>query len=324
MSKIVFQGRTYERLENVSVLDTLLDAGLEIPHGCKSGICQSCLMKASEGEVPQDAQKALKEIQQQKNFFLACSCFPEGDLTVTLPSDADILQYQVEVLDKSLLTHNVLRLRLSLPDDFHYKAGQFINVIKDKLTQRSYSLASLPGEDQYLELHIKILENGVVSRWLQNDMQTGDEVTISESHGDCYFTPGDTQQEILLIGTGTGLAPLYGVVRDALANGHEGNIYLYHGASQSEDLYLSEDLHALDKANANFHYIPCVSQGEVAGEQESGRANEIALQRHASLKNWKVYLCGNPNMVEATRKKAFLAGANFKEIFVDAFEFAAK
>ncbi len=324
MSKITYQDKTYERAEGVSVLDTLLEAGLPIPHGCKSGVCQSCLMRAVEGEVPKDAQQGLKETQQEKHYFLACSCYPEGDLTVALPDEADVLTFHSRVLDKAMLNNDVIRLRFAVPADFSYRPGQFVNVIKDEQTQRSYSLASVPALDEFLEIQVKVLENGEVSNWLKNDVYVSDELHFSEAHGDVYFSAEDNQQPILLIGTGTGVAPLYGIVREALRQGHKGELYLYHGGATSEDLYLSEELNSLANEHENFHYVACVSRGEASNTEVSGRANTIALERHKDLKGWKVYLCGNPNMVEATRKQAFLAGANFKDILADAFKFAEK
>ncbi len=322
MAKITFQNKKYERLENVSVLDTLLNAGNIIPHGCKSGICQSCLMRASEGVVPKEAKIALKETQQEKNYFLACSCYPDNDLTVELPSEVDIIEFRARVLAKDLLNEDVIQLRLSIPEGFDYRAGQFINLIKDAENQRSYSLASVPVVDEFLELQIKIIENGIVSGWIKNDLSLDDEVILSEAHGDCYYSAGSSDQSILLIGTGTGLAPLYGILRDALQQAHQGDIHLFHGAAKSNALYLVKELTELAETYPNFHYTGCVSQGETIGKQVAGRANDIALQRQPDLKGWKVYLCGNPNMVESTRKKVFLAGANIKDILVDAFKFA--
>ena len=323
MSKIKFQGEEYERPDDVSVLDTLLDQGLHIPHGCKSGVCQSCLMRATEGEVPDEAQAPLKEHQKERHYFLACSCFPEGDLSVVLPADDEVHTYQVQVLEKTKLNNNIIGLKLTIPQDFKYRAGQFINLIKDIDTQRSYSLASVPGRDEFLELHVKLIENGIVSSWLDKAINTGDNLTISEAHGECFYQVVDIAQSLLLIGTGTGLAPLVGVVRDALQKGHTGEIYLYHGASSSEELYLKETLIKLSNAHHNLHYFPCVSRGDAAASEIKGRANEIAFEQHNHLKGYKIYLCGNPNMTEATRKKAYLAGAALKDILVDAFKFAS-
>ena len=322
MSKVSYQGKQYEIEDGVSVLDTLLDQGLPIPHGCKSGICQSCMMKATEGELPEASQLPLTETQREKHFFLACSCFPESDLSVVLPEDDEVVVYNTSVVSKDKLNDSVIRLRLSMPADFQYKAGQFINIIKDAENQRSYSLASVPGKEDFLELQIKVIENGIVSSWIEQQVNIGDEIKISESHGDCYYSVADQNQNILLIGTGTGLAPLYGVVRDALSQGHTGKISLYHGASQSDDLYLVDELKFIDKTHENFTYVPCVSQGEPEEGEIAGRANDIALQQHPSLKGYKIFLCGNPNMVDAARKKAFLAGAGFNDILVDAFKFA--
>jgi NAD(P)H-flavin reductase len=121
------------------------------------------------------------------------------------------------------------------------------------------------------------------------------------------------------VGTGTGLAPLIGIARDALRQGHSGPIHLYHGSSTAEGLYLMAELREMDQANANFHYQPCVSRGTVPDGVRSGRAADLALQDFAKLSGWRVYLCGREDMVKALQKKTFLAGASMQDIFADPF-----
>jgi NAD(P)H-flavin reductase len=50
-----------------------------------------------------------------------------------------------------------------------------------------------------------------------------------------------------------------------------------------------------------------------------GRANQIALEKFSQLNGWRVYLCGQPDMVLQTKKMAYLQGASLKDIYADAF-----
>ncbi|MDP1166043.1 hypothetical protein Q6281_31615, partial [Klebsiella pneumoniae] len=68
------------------------------------------------------------------------------------------------------------------------------------------------------------------------------------------------ERPLILIGTGSGIAPLHGILRDALRQGHTGPIHIYHGTRQPEDLYLDQSLHDLASRHDNVHYYPCVSQ----------------------------------------------------------------
>jgi ferredoxin-NADP reductase len=123
----------------------------------------------------------------------------------------------------------------------------------------------------------------------------------------------------LLIGTGSGLAPLYGIARDALHQGHRGLIRLYHGSRAAAGLYLGDDLNHLAAAHPNFHYEPCISGASSVSGRDPVAALDRAMRDQPDLSGWRVYLCGNPQMVEAARLATFLAGAASSDILADPF-----
>ena len=200
-----------------------------------------------------------------------------------------------------------------------YKAGQFINLHKDTVTARSYSLASVPEVDEHLHLHIRKLHNGLVSHWIHQDLKIGDSVEISDANGNCFYTSENPDQNLLLIGTGSGLAPLYGIIRDALLQGHRGTIKLYHGSNTAESLYLSKELESLSLRHDNFIYTPCISGKSVPQGFASGRALDVAIKENADLSGWRVFLCGHPEMVASGKKLVFFAGASMRDIYADPF-----
>lgn len=322
MPVIKFDSVSYSCEKGESVLDALTRHGVSIPHSCKSGLCQTCLMRSESGKPPEASQKGLKPNQQEQNYFLACSCVPQEDMSVVLPDAQGSERHSVVVLQKEMLCDSVIGLRLQKPDGFEYRSGQFVNLYKSDEVVRSYSLASQP-QDDFLELHVREIAGGEVSSWLKASVHQGDELVIGGALGTSFYMNDAPEKNLLLIGTGTGLAPLYGIARDAISKGHQGNIWLYHGAAHASDLYLHEKLQQLEKMNSKFHYVACVSQEDAPEGGHRGRASAVALQQHKDLKGWRVYLCGNPDMVEATRKATFLAGANFSDIFTDPFKFAS-
>ncbi len=320
MPQIRFENRTYALNGDESVLDGLTRQGVSIPSSCRSGICQTCLMRAVQGRPPADAQKGIKETLRERNFFLACACVPMEDMELSLPSDDDLPHIKARVVSKERLNHDIMRFRLRPAAEFNYRAGQFINLHHDDWV-RSYSLASVPRGEDFLELQVQRLPGGRASGWLHDECKAGDELNLQGPLGDCYYTQSDVEQSLLLIGTGSGLAPLWGIARDALAQGHRGAIHLFHGSRTAAGLYLSDELRALTQAHANFHYTPCVSGPDAPDKIIQGRANAVALAQFPQLKNWQVFLCGNAAMVKSTKTKAFLAGAALKDIHADPFEF---
>ncbi len=322
MSKISYEGRVYEVMDDESVLQCLHRNGVAIPSSCHSGVCQSCLMCAVAGEVPAASQKNLKTSLKEKNYFLACICKPEGDIEVALPGTEALKKYSVTVIDKYKMSERILRLRLKHPGDFKYKAGQFTNLYRSDGLSRSYSIAGALKDNQ-LELHVEYIPAGNMSSWVHEKLQVGDSLEIDGAHGDCYYSPENKEQNLLLIGTGSGLAPLVGILRDALAQGHRGDISLFHGAAESGRLYMVDELRRLADEHENFFYTPCISGENVPDSYYPGFANAAALKQHENLAGWRIFLCGNPEMVKDTRKKVFLAGASLQEIFSDSFEFSS-
>ena len=319
MATITMNGEKHACQANETILDALLRANVEIPHACREGVCQSCLMRSLDASPPSLSQNGLKDTLQHQNYFLACRCYPERDMTVALP-DHEGSGIVAEVCEKESLNTDIMRLVLSYEHDFSFYAGQFVHLKRpdDGLT-RSYSIANTPGKGNILEFHIKKLPNGQFSTWVHEELVVGEKLTVSEAKGACHYLPGKSDQPILLVGTGSGLAPLIGIINDALDQGHSGPIRLYHGSREPEGLYLIDEIQSLAESYENFDYTPCVS-GETAHEKfAKGRAHDVALSSTDTLAGWRVYLCGHPEMVNQCKMRAYLKGASLNDIYADAF-----
>ncbi len=310
MSQLEYDGHICERLPEESVLDALLRSGIDVPHSCRAGSCGSCLMRAVNREtLPSVAQAGLKDTWKASGYFLACQCRPDADFAA-MPVGADVrIPATIASLDR--LSDSVLRVRLATATAFEYRPGQYLTLLRDDGLARSYSLASLPRE-QSLELHVRVIENGRMSQWLARDANIGMTMSLQGPSGDCFYLPGREDQPLLLAGTGTGLAPLYGIARDALAAGHRGPIHLVHGVPSRPGLYLQPELLALADAHANFTYTASVLD-------EDGPMDKTVLAIHPALAGWRAYVCGDPAIVQRFRKTLFLAGAALNDIHADAF-----
>ena len=276
------------------------------------------MMRAVKGEVPADSQKGLKPTLVAQNYFLACSCRLQQDIEVALP-EAGMGKVVATVLGLERLNSDIALVKLAPKAPFEYRAGQYVNIYKDASTVRSYSLASVASLDACINLHVRKIPQGRVSTWIHECLKPGDDVDISDATGDCFYMEGQPEQGLLLIGTGSGLAPLYGIIRDALASHHTGPIRLYHGSLNESGLYLIAELRELARQHSNFTYTPCVSEGDAPVGMMSGTVLDVALADTPDLDGWRVYLCGNPAMVDAAKKKTFLAGASMKDIYADPF-----
>lgn len=318
MAVITFHDKHYALRSAESVLDGLTRQGVVIPSSCRAGVCQTCLMRATAGTPPAAAQKGLKPTQAQRGLFLACECVPQSDLTVELPDASESRWFDASLVAKESLSQDIARVVLRIAEPYEFRAGQYINVLRVDGVTRSYSLANLPSVDNTVELHVRRLPGGDMSSWWHDAACADEHIRISLPHGDCFYMADDLHRPLLLAGTGSGLAPLCGVVQDALVAGHRGPIYLYHGSRTPDGLYFVDKFRRLAEAFDNFHYVPCVSGAPVEGFVQ-GRIDAVALQRHNDLSGHRVYLCGHPGLVASMKREAYLAGAALKDIYADPF-----
>ncbi|MDF1642733.1 MAG: 2Fe-2S iron-sulfur cluster-binding protein [Pseudomonadales bacterium] len=319
MTVIVFDDQKIELESGQTVLSALLDRGYDIPNSCQAGACQTCMMQVVEGELPEKSQSGLKDTLKAQGYFLACSCEPQTPLSIKVSQAAD-LRSQATVVGHDCLGADVLRLRIKPTGTFDFYSGQYLTVWKSETVGRSYSIASVAKRDDYVELHIRRIKDGVVSNWLHDEVKVGDELQIQSATGSCFYIPGTPEQNILLAGTGTGLAPLLGIASDALHQGHSGDIHLIHGALTVDDLYLHQLLIDMASQHSNFNYYASVLKVEqvlppVTTESLQGTVLAVA----DDPADWKVYLCGSPEIVGQLKKAIFLAGASMKNIYTDPF-----
>jgi ferredoxin-NADP reductase/truncated hemoglobin YjbI len=320
MPRLRYQDQTLDCREDEKILDACLRQGVPLPFSCRGGTCQNCLALCVDGPVPAEAQRGLKPELVRQGYFLPCICVPTADMEIA-PPRLDDLYTKAVVQSRQRLSPDVHRLLLEPYTVFLYQPGQFINIRRADGLVRSYSLASHPDEDPYLELHVKRMTNGVMSSWLCDGIAVGDTVDIQGANGDFHYGATAPDQPLLLVATGTGLAPALGVVRDAIARGHAAPIHLYHGTSRASGLYLHDTLAALAQRHASFSYHPCVSSdAEVPAGVAHCRAHLQALADHPRLQGWRVFLSGLPAMVAAAQALVREHGAAEGDVVTDPFE----
>ena len=310
---ITFEGAAFDLEPGQTVLAGLEQAGVKIETSCRAGVCQSCLMQVVEGAPGKRAQQGLSPAQVAQGLFMPCVCAPEGDMTVARAGQAH-QRVQAEVQSLDALSDTVLRVRLMPLTAFAYRPGQFVRLITGDGLVRSYSIASTPAQAPVVELHVRMIPGGKMSGRLK-DASAGDLLTVSGPSGGCIYDGVAPDQPMILAGAGTGLAPLWGVLHDALARGHSGPITLYHGALGGSGLYLKDELEAMAARHANFAYRPCL--------MDQGQDLIATVKTDPALKTAAIFLCGDAALVERLRKTLFLAGARLADIRADAFSAAA-
>jgi CDP-4-dehydro-6-deoxyglucose reductase len=338
VANITYDNQQIEINEPETVLEGLERSGFKIPFSCRAGICQSCLMQANL-KPPISSQIGLSDNQKSQNFFLACSAIPSKAMNVSLVSNTN--KFNGTIKEKKFVTDKVLILKIEV--DFSWYPGQAVDVWFDEYQARPYSIASRPDHNKTIELHIKKHEQGLVSRWLHNDVTIGQSITLSKPSGNFFYNDSYQDKPLILVGTGTGLAPLYGIAQEAIYQKHHAPIYIYIAASKKSDLYYVNELHVLSENNKNIHYMTTVRHYDSFTNEEdsigslgnseivlpdiislnsseySGEIVNLIKEKHPNLKGWQVFLSGNPDMVKKAQRECFFLGASVGDIVADAF-----
>ncbi len=318
VTTVAYEGRSHEVREGQTVLDALLAAGENIPHACRAGACGACLLRATSGEIPAEAQVGLRDAWKARGCFHACQCRPRGPLSVEPPGDG--MRVPARIALREALSASVARVLVELAAPFEATAGQYVTLHRAGVA-RSFSIAAFRG-DRTIELHVRRIPGGALSPYLCDAARPGDELVVQGPLGSCVYVPGRPEQPLLLAGTGTGLAPLWGVLHDALAAGHTGPIHVFHGGLDPTGLYLVDELAALAASRPNVRYLPSVLKGALPGMEE-GAIDAVVARHFPKTNGVRAFVCGAPDVVAALKKKIFLAGAALRDIAADAFVPAA-
>ena len=322
MTKITFEHDEFEANPQFSLLEHLLERGHAIANSCRAGICQSCKVQLVAGEVNPQTQMGLPATLVDAGVFLSCCCFPTSDLSIQ-SVDLTSLSHKALVLEHDMLNEDVLRLRVK--SEVKWQAGQVVNCIAEAGTVRSYSIASTSDQD-YIELHIRIYPTGQFGQWAKHQLSVGDTFKIEQPFGECVYDSADDGKNLVLVATGTGLSPIYGVLQEAVKQRHQGSIDLYVAAGSPDRLYYQSELDALAEKmpELRVHYVVRrAAQGAIYQGMYQGNVEDLVLENHSNLRNTVMYLCGASEMINTLEKKCFFRGIKRDDMKVDRFEPAA-
>lgn len=320
--------------EGETILDAALRAGLNLPHSCKGGHCSSCRALIHDGQVhyPLGRPLGLLEQEQREGYALLCQAHAaSADLTIEV---REIRPPAPEILVKSLpcrierlqlLSSDVMAVFLRLPasEELHFVAGQYLDIMLPQNRRRSFSIANAPHEAELIELHVRRVASGEFTQQLFNGMKEKTLLRIEGPLGQFWFRR-ESARPALLIGGGTGYAPLRSMLHDLLALGDRRSLHLYWGAQSRQDLYEDEQVRALCSNHPNLRYTPVLSEPRPEDQWQGRRGwvHAVALEDHPDLSNFDVYASGPPAMVEAVRHEFIERGLPPTQLFFDSFDYA--
>lgn len=201
-----------------------------------------------------------------------------------------------------------------------YRAGQFLSLELPCGSLRSFSLAQPCHPEGRLELHVRLHSGGRMAGWLPT-LKKGDAVRLHGPFGACVWRPDGETDQIVMLATGTGIAPLHALLQTMQAADDAPPVTLYWGARTLDEIYLLEELQQLARQSFRFAFIPVLSRPGTEWAGERGHVQDIAAAHHPDLRRAQVYACGSGAMVDAARELlGERCGLPPERFFADAFE----
>ena len=330
--RVPASGHEFSAEENETILEAALRQGIGLPYGCRNGACGKCAGRVLSGKTEYDTDAlratAKKEFEEGKTLF--CQAHAASDLDIEvheISSNADIeiktLPCRVEQMQ--LLSHDVMQLKLKLPETerLQFMAGQYLEILLKDGKRRAFSIANAPHDDKYIELQIRHVPDGQFGDFVFDGLKEKTLLRIEGPFGS-YYLREDSPRPVILVGGGTGFAPLKGMIEHAFYIGMDKPIHLFCGVRAKRDLYMDELVKSWLKNHPNLKYTPVLSEPapEDHWQGESGYVHESVVRHYPDLSGYDVYLSGPPPMVKAGMDAFYEKGLPETQIYSDSFEYS--
>jgi benzoate/toluate 1,2-dioxygenase reductase subunit len=308
-ARLVFQDGA-ELTVGVERGQTLLEGALTVDaplrYDCCTGSCGSCVVQCLDGvtvvnesgQVPVDADELAAGLRP------ACLTLLRSDSTFELPyplhsAPSAPTKHSARLLElrRAAPSVAVLTLTLDNADDFVFHSGQYVRLAAPGVGEaRAYSIASTAADLPTIELMIRLVPDGKMSRWLQETAKVGDRVRLQAPLGS--FGLDDRATRHVFVAGGTGLAPVLSMIRSLRGRGQRA--LLCFGCTRRQELFYEQELAALVAEMPELEVrLACMEGAD--GDLRTGTAVSL-LQKEDFDANTVCYLCGPPPMVDAARR----------------------
>lgn len=332
-------GQTVEVQEGQTILDAALRAGIYLPHACCHGLCATCKVQVSDGDIEhgEASNFALMDYERDEGKCLACCATLQSDAVIEaeIDEDPDAQNLAVEDFAGTVsriedLTPTIKGVWIALDKPIRFQAGQYINlVIPGESQPRAFSIASAPQQDREIELNIRLVPGGKGTTWVHQQLAVGDKVRLSGPYGRFFVRESAHRQAqlgYLFLAGGSGLSSPRSMIRDLLTQGCSAPITLVNGARSREELYHHAEFLDLAAQHPNFRYVPALS-GEAEGSDWDGARGFVHEAAKAHFNNdfrgHKAYLCGPPLMIDACITTLMQGRLFERDIYTEKFISAA-
>lgn len=231
------------------------------------------------------------------------------------------MQHQATLLETREIAPEIRHFVFAVEgvDAFPFLPGQFVSFTEQfegKPITRAYSIASTPDGNRF-ELCLNLVKDGRFSPHLFR-MQPGETVPMKGPVG--TFTLRNPGRDVLFVATGTGIAPMRGLLRQALAEGPDARKALLFGVRHEHSLLYREEFEALAAAHSRFEFLPTVTRPTDTWTGRTGRVQQHLDELLAGRTDLDVYVCGLKEMVNSVRDLLKERGFDRRQIIVEKYD----
>lgn len=212
-----------------------------------------------------------------------------------------------------------------------YLAGQYITLyfrIDGRKYARPYSFSSAPSIDDTLNVTVKRVPEGKVSNYINNVLKVGDVIEVLEPMGDFTFDRTKPETSVYLWGVGSGITPLYSILKEVLNTKPARPVYLIYGNKNQESTIFKNQLNLLKQEyTAVFSMTNFYSQEDIVDESNAyykGRINSDYVPRmltqHDNINESVHYICGPNGLKNIITSSLIEFGIPATSVFVEDFE----
>ena len=290
---LVINGKTVKANRGETLVDAGLSGWVAIPHDCCSGQCETCRVTVVSGQVDDQGTA-------DKRTVLACQAKVIGNAAIAFEHVAEVTKRSGLVTGISQLASDIVEVAVLLDTPVTMRPGQYLSVkfagfpARDLSPTVRFDGSAAPGE---LIFHIRRYPGGLVSTQIGATIKPGHRVQVRGPFGGAFLREGDGP--IVLIGGGTGWAPIWSVAAAARREQRHRELIVIAGSRDAEGLYMRRSLDWLRDDGVR----------EVIATAETGAVNPVMRGRPTHYlpslgPEDTVFVAGPPPLVDAVKRKS--------------------
>ncbi|ALU45818.1 2Fe-2S iron-sulfur cluster-binding protein [Pseudoalteromonas rubra] len=254
------KGQSFKLHRKRTILDSILDEGIEVPYSCQVGSCQKCLAKVTDGKCSSlvDLEAYLSPELQSKGYILSCQAVPESDLKLSFVNEVEQDAQFESALIETVETLSDSVSRITLKTALEAQVGQSLMVNIPALGQgRYYSVAGV--DEGRISIDVAVKEQGICSPWLTDANNVNQTVELGQPEGKFGHSFPETNRCVAIAG-GSALGVVLGIAEKWMKSGKISNVHLIHAVRYKAHSYDLSRLNHLKDTYPGFDFQIALSR----------------------------------------------------------------